>query len=467
MYPVVAIVGRPNVGKSSLFNLLIGERKAITAREAGTTRDRIYGKAYIGGSPSTTLRTFGGKSGGRSGRSGRIETGQPCMLVDTGGIEMEKGEVLEGKMKQQAQTAITEADVILFLVDSREEITGADHEAADIIRKSGRPVVLIASKCDSGLSETSELASLGFGLPIEVSVFHKTGLDELEEKLLEEMGEIGGMGETRGAEGSDDMIKIAFVGKPNVGKSSLLNAFFNDEKVIVSEIAGTTRDATDFELDFKDNKFLLIDTAGIRKRGSVEVGIEKFSVARSLQALDKADVAVLLLDAREGITRQDMHIADYILKSKTGLIIAINKTDLLDKGEEPRDEWLDNLQYKFDFTPWAAAVFISAVNKKNIEQLLDIAVQIKEERGKRVPTRELNLFLQESMIKHAPTGAGRSIPKALYFTQVDIHPPHFVLFVNNKECFHFSYFRYLENRLREKYGFAGTPIKLEMKSKVS
>ena len=452
MYPVVAIVGRPNVGKSSLFNLLIRERKAITAKEAGTTRDRIYAKAYIGG---------------RNERNERNErNGKPCMLIDTGGIEMEKGEVLEGRMRQQAETAITEADVILFLVDSREELTQPDYEAVEIIRKSGRPVVLIASKCDSGLSETSELAALGFGLPVEVSVFHKTGLCELEDRLLGEMSGISGMDkEDEKVEEDEDMIKIAFVGRPNVGKSSLLNAFFDDDKVIVSEIAGTTRDAADFELDFKDDKFLLIDTAGIRRRGAVEVGIEKFSVARSLQALDKADVAVLLLDARDGVTRQDMHIADYILKSKTGLIIAINKTDLLDKGEEPRDEWLDDLHYKFDFTPWAAAVFISAVNKKNIEQLLNIAVQIKEERGKRIPTRELNLFLQECMIRHAPTGAGKSIPKALYFTQVDIHPPHFVLFVNNRERFHFSYYRYLENRVRERYGFAGTPIRLEMKSK--
>jgi GTP-binding protein len=446
MYPVVAIVGRPNVGKSTLFNLLIGERKAITAKEAGTTRDRIYAKGYIGES--------------------RASKGQPCMLVDTGGIEMEKGEVLEGKMRSQAQTAIAEADVILLLVDSREELTQADYEAVEIIRKSSTPVILIASKCDSGLSDTSEFASLGFGMPVEVSTFHKTGLDELEKQLLGKFGELGFKEtEEEGVEGEDEMIKIAFVGRPNVGKSSLLNAYFDDEKVIVSEIAGTTRDAADFELDFKDDRFLLIDTAGIRRRGAVEVGIEKFSVARSLQALDKADIAVLLLDAREGITRQDMHIADYILKSKTGLIIAINKTDLLDKGEEPRDEWLSNLHYKFDFTPWAAAVFISAVNKKNIEQLLEIAVKIKEERGKRIPTRELNLFLQECMIKHAPTGASRSIPKALYFTQVDIHPPHFVLFVNNKEWFHFSYYRYVENQLRKRYGFEGTPVRLEMKSK--
>lgn len=453
MYPVVAVVGKPNVGKSSLFNLLIGERKAITAKEAGTTRDRIYGKA-----------TIKGKKG--NGENKGIEL--PCILVDTGGIEMEKGEVLEGKMRKQAETAIHEADVILFLVDSREELTAPDYEAADIIRKSGKPVILAASKCDSGLADTSEFASLGFGMPLEISTFHKTGIDELNNQMLEafESGGFGGSRESgRLEEQENNVIKIAFVGRPNVGKSSLLNAFFDDEKVIVSEIPGTTRDAADFELDYNDQKFVLIDTAGIRRRGAVEKGIEDFSVARSLQALDTADVAVLLLDAREGITKQDMHIADYVLKSKTGLIIAVNKTDLLDKGEEPRDEWLKNLQYQFDFTPWAAAVFISAKNKKNIEKILDLACEIKKERGKRIPTRELNLFLQEIMLKHRPTGSGSKKPKTLYFTQVDVHPPHFVLFVNNEEWFHFSYYRYLENRLREKYGFSGTPIRLELKGR--
>jgi GTP-binding protein len=264
---------------------------------------------------------------------------------------------------------------------------------------------------------------------------------------------------------SGERIHIAFVGRPNVGKSSLVNAFFGEEKVIVSDVPGTTRDATDIDFTFEDNAFTLIDTAGIRRRGSVEVGIEKFSVARSLQALDRADVAVLLLDASEGITRQDMHVADYVLKSGTGLIIAVNKIDLMEKGEDPREEWKRQLAHRFDFTPWAGIAFVSAKNRRNIDDILKQAKVIFQERTKRITTGELNHFLGHMITQHAPTGNAAGKPKAFYMTQVDVKPPHFVIFVNNKEKFHFSYARYLENRLREKYGFYGTTIRIDFRSK--
>ncbi len=449
MYPVIAIVGRPNTGKSTLFNFLTEERKAITAREAGTTRDRIYGKAVI-----------------RSSNTPDAEH-MTCTVVDTGGIEIMKTGIIEDKMREQAETAIREADIILFLVDSREEITAQDHEAAIIIRKSGKKILLVAGKSDSGLSDVTDFISLGFGIPISVSVFQKTGIRELHNAIFESCTALGFSSDVPEVttETETDMVKVAFVGRPNVGKSSLLNAYFDDEKVIVSEIPGTTRDAADYELNYKDAKFFLIDTAGIRRRGAIETGIEKFSVARSLQALDRADVAVLLLDAREGITRQDMHVADYILKRKVGLIIAVNKIDLVKSEENYQNEWRSKLKYQFDFTPWAAVVFISAKDKKNIEIILDLAIDIKKERGRRIPTRELNLFLQDCMMKHQPTGSSVGIPKALYFTQVDTNPPHFVLFVNKEERFHFSYYRFLENQLRERYGFLGTPIRLELKGK--
>lgn len=437
MYPVVAIVGRPNVGKSTLFNRMIGERKAITAKEAGTTRDRVYGK---------------------------VDAEIPYMLVDTGGIELNKEGLLEGKMVQQAQTAIAEADVILFLLDSREPLIADDYDAADIIRKSGSNVVLVASKCDSGSSEPSEFLELGFGMPLEVSSVHNMGIAEMEEELQKHFKKLGFKKEKE-PEHDDEHVSIAFVGRPNVGKSSLINAFFNEEKVIVSDIPGTTRDTTDTELIYEDQKYLLMDTAGIRKRGAREVGIEKFSVARSLQALDRADVAVLLLDASEGITRQDLHVVDYVLKSGTGLIIAVNKCDLMEKGEEPQDAWRATLHRKFAFTPWASVVFISAKTTKNVHKILDIAVDINKERAKRIPTRQLNIFYEKLMFGRPPGGSKTGRAKAFYITQVDVHPPHFILFVNNEEWFHFSYHRFLENRLREEYGFVGTPVRIEMKSK--
>lgn len=451
MTPIVAIIGRPNTGKSTLFNYLTGEKKAITAREAGTTRDRIFGRVNF------------------ESDEGVIHS----MLVDTGGIELTKDGLIETQMLLQAKTAIHDAHLIIFLVNSREELTQSDYDASQIVRKSGVPVILVASKCDSHLTETGHLTELGFGVPVNISCFHGIGIDELETEIFNKLkkkfppvphpeepeeklsGEVS------------DTIKIAFVGRPNVGKSSLLNAFFDEEKVIVSEIPGTTRDATDFEFVYDEQKFVLIDTAGIRKSGRIEVGLEKFSVARSLGAIEKADIAVLLIDAVEGITHQDMHIADYVLQNKTGMIIAVNKSDLMEKGEEIRNEWISKLRYKFDFTPWASVVFISAKNKKNINNILDIARNVFDQRQKRIPTSELNNFLRDINIQHPPSGTGSGKPKAFYFTQVGINPPHFILFVNKEENFHFSYYRYLENRMREKYGFEGTPIKIQVRSKLS
>ncbi|HEC21081.1 MAG TPA: ribosome biogenesis GTPase Der, partial [Candidatus Peregrinibacteria bacterium] len=254
-------------------------------------------------------------------------------------------------------------------------------------------------------------------------------------------------------------------GRPNVGKSSLVNALIDKEKLIVSDIPGTTRDATSIEITYNDDKFLLIDTAGIRRRGKIRKKLEKFSVVRSLQATEQADVSVLLLNAEEGITKQDLHVADYILKNHGGLILALNKSDLLDKGEEVRDRILATVKRKFVFVPWAAAVFISAKNKKNVENILQIAAEIKAERNKRIETGKLNRFIIKTTLKHPPTTPSRILPKILYLTQVDVNPPHFIFFVNNEESFHFSYLRYLENQIRKEFGFWGTAIRMEMRGR--
>lgn len=437
MKPLIAIVGRPNVGKSTLFNRLIGKRLAVIATEAGTTRDRIYQNMTIIDDYDVTL-------------------------VDTGGLEYGKKESIEADIQSQAELAIQEANVIYFVLDATEPLTVDDYAAADILRKSKKKSILIANKCDSQEAEDRlvELYKLGFGKPLEVSAIHNSGISELLYITSKSLTELGFKKELKeDDEEESDEIKICFLGKPNVGKSSLVNALLGQNRVIVSDIPGTTRDATHTHITYEDTKFSLIDTAGLRKRGKIEVGIEKFSSLRCFHALDQSDIALLIIDFGEKLSKQDMHIAEFILEAKKGVIIVINKIDLAE-DESQRDRYISMIQRKFVFLPWAPLVVVSALKRKNIRKIFDLSKKIMEERTRRIPTGRLNSFIKKITYKHIPSGTKRIKPKILYVTQSGINPPEFVLFVNNALSFHFSYRRYVENELRKEFGFDGTAVKI-------
>lgn len=440
--PIVAIVGRPNVGKSTLFNRFIGKRYAIIAEEAGTTRDRIIHKCDING----------------------FET----LLVDTGGLESYKQENIEEDIQTQAKVAIQDADLILFVIDSINELTTNDYTAADILRKTDKPVILVANKCDNPNLEdqTYNIYELGFGEPVKVSAIHKVGLEELNSRIEKSLKKLK-FKKRRGTKQEPSSTSISIIGKPNAGKSSLVNALLGAEKIIVSDIAGTTRDSIDTDIQYNENTYNLIDTAGLRRRGKIERGIEKFSTLRALNAIERSEVVVLLIDGNKGVTKQDCHIAQYALEQEKGLIITVNKIDIIEKGEEVRDRIIRNLRKRFVFVPWAPVVFVSAKNKTNIYKILEIADEIMQERTKRIPTPELNSFLQKATYKHMPASTKISKPKFFYASQVDICPPKFVLFFRNPQNLHFSYPRYLENQIREEYGFTGTSINLTFKNKSS
>jgi len=438
--PTIAIVGRPNVGKSTLFNRLIGKRHAVIAEEAGTTRDRITHKFDCN----------------------EIST----LLVDTGGLEHEDKENIEADIQSQAKVAINDADLILFIVDISSELTVDDFAAADILRKSEKPVLLIANKADNPSIEENiyNFYELGFGDPIKISAIHKIGMEELANKSSKILDELGFKKEEDKHE-DDGKINIGIIGKPNAGKSSLVNALTGSEKVIVSEIPGTTRDTTDTEISYNDDVFNLLDTAGLKRPGRTKRGIEKFSALRSLKAIERSDVVVLLIDGDEGVTSQDCHIAEKVLTEQKGLIIAVNKIDLFEKSEEEKTKILRKLQRRFIFVPWAPIIFISAKNKKNTYEVLKLAKKITKERTKRIATAEFNSFMQKITQKHLPASTKLKKPKFMYASQVDINPPRFLMFFKNSPNLHFSYPRYIENQIRKEYGFNGTAIDIFFKHK--
>ena len=438
----IAIVGRPNVGKSSLFNRLIGKRQAIIAREAGTTRDRI---AQIWEC-----------------------NGYETLLVDTGGLEYGKQEDIESDVQSQANLAIQEADLILFVIDTIQELTVDDFTAANILRKSEKPVIIVANKSDTPAIETKiyNLYELGFGDPVSFSAIHKIGAEELKHRIETELKTLK-FKKIRKKEKPSDKISICILGKPNAGKSTLINSIIGENKIIVSDIPGTTRDAIDTKLKYKENEFLLIDTAGLKKRGQIKGGIEKFSSLRCISAIERSEIAVLLIDGKKGITTQDTHIAELVLQQEKGLIFAINKIDLLEKGEEERSRIIAKLKRRFAFVPWAPIIFVSAKNKKNTFEILEQAKIISKERKKRVSTSLINTFLQKITQKHLPTSVkGKKKPKFFYGNQVNINPPKFVLFFKNSQNLHFSYPRYLENEIRKEFGFSGTAIELKIKTNI-
>lgn len=439
--PIIAIVGRPNVGKSSLFNRIIGKRYAIESEIAGTTRDRIYYHTGFGEIPT--------------------------VLVDTGGLEYGKKENIEGDIQAQVQLAIQDADLIYFVVDAKEGLTVSDYEAANLLRKSKKPVIFIANKIDvKGASENlMEYGKLGFGEPIGISAYHKIGTDTLVEATEEKLTKLG-YHKPEKVEEKPKTTNICFLGRPNVGKSSLVNALLGKPKIIVSEIAGTTRDSTDTEITWNEKQFNLIDTAGLRKRGKIEPGLEKFSTLRSLEAIERADIVCLIMDFAQGIRKQDQHIASYIIEAGKGLMLIINKTDLMEDREREEQRMINILRSRFDFLPWAPVLFVSALKKTNIEKMLELSEQIQVERFHHIDSDELDGFMKETVMKSLPPVEGDILPRFFSLEQTDINPPTFTFQVNNRNAIHFSYRRYLENSIRKRWAFNGTVIKLVYKDKL-
>lgn len=426
---VVAIVGRPNVGKSTIFNRLVGERISIVEDIPGVTRDRVYSSAEW--------------------------LNHEFNLIDTGGIEI-GDEPLLVQMRQQAEIAIDEADVIIFLVNGKEGITGADEEVAKLLFKSNKPIVLGVNKIDNPeMRETIyEYYSLGFGEPFPISGSHGLGLGDLLDKVISYFPEPVPDDE------DDETIYFSLIGRPNVGKSSLVNALLNEQRVIVSDIAGTTRDAIDTHLHKDGQDFVIIDTAGMRKRGKVYETTEKYSVLRALKAIERSDVVLVLIDAETGIIEQDKRIAGYAHEAGRAVIIVVNKWDTVDSNEKAMKEFEDKIRAHFLFLDYAPIVFLSAKTKKRLHTLIPAVKMVSENHAKRIQTNILNDVIMDALAMNpTPTMKGRRL-KILYATQVSVKPPAFAIFVNDPELMHFSYERFLENKIREAFGYVGTPIKI-------
>jgi GTP-binding protein len=459
MKPLVAIVGRPNVGKSTFFNRMIGERVAIVEDLPGTTRDRLYGDADWNGREFTLIDT-GGLELGNDIPVGQVGlTGQP-------------GDLMKHVMAQ-AQLAIEEADVIVFLVDTRSGITAADEEVAELLRLTRKAVVLGANKADNAerRMDAVEFYQLGLGEPIVISSLQGVGTGDILDRIVEELPPEA----EASVDEEDERPHIAIVGRPNVGKSSLLNAILGSQRSIVSDVPGTTRDAIDTEVDFANRKLVLIDTAGIRRRGRVGPGVEKYSVLRSTRAIERSDVAVLVIDASEGLAAQDTHIAGAIHDQTKGVVVLVNKWDLAQaqrraerEGEfpDPNDEIDSAESYRrilmegLKFIPYAPIIFASAKTGYHMQSLLETVLSIADMRFLRVPTSRLNEVVQSAIRHHNPSVFRNKVLKIYYATQSQVNPPTFVFFVNDPDALHFSYERYMENQLRAAFGFKGTGIRL-------
>jgi len=452
--PVVALVGRPNVGKSTLFNRLAGERLSVVDEVPGTTRDRLMAEAEWSGVLFHVVDT-GGIDPTQAG-PGRSQ--QPLSIGSAEFIE---------EIRAQAEVAIQEADAVLFITEVEGGVTPADREVAQILRRSQKdvdgktrpPVLLVVNKCDSEprRMQALEFYELGLGEPYPISALHGTGTGDLLDALIATFVEETTEGE------DDESIKIAIVGKPNVGKSSLLNQLLGEERAIVSPIAGTTRDAIDTYLTFDGIPVTLIDTAGIRRRGHITPGVEKFSVLRSLQAIERADVSLLVVDATSGLTAQDAHIAGFILEAWKSTVVVVNKWDAIQKDNYTVDTYTRQVRHELNFMDYVPVLFISAQTGQRVNQVLPMAVRVQEERLVRLSTSQINRILQDAQRQQpAPAHAGRQL-KLYYGTQVRSDPPTFLLFVNDPKLAHFSYLRFLENKIRESYHYLGTPIRLVLR----
>ncbi|NLB53654.1 MAG: ribosome biogenesis GTPase Der [Syntrophomonadaceae bacterium] len=435
--PIVAIVGRPNVGKSTLFNRLVGARKAIVEDIAGVTRDRLYDVSDW--------------------------VGREFIVIDTGGIRFDEGDIFTREIKWQAELAIEEADVLLFVVDSKEGITHEDQQVANLLRRSGKPVVLAANKVEDFSKQLDyyEFYQLGLGDPIPVSAMHGLNTNDLLDAVVEKFGPPEQFQE------DPDAIKIAIVGRPNVGKSSLVNSLLGESRVIVSDVPGTTRDAIDTPFQYQGNKYILIDTAGVRKKSRVKEPTEKYSIIRTLKSVERADVALILIDAVIGVTEQDQRIAGYVHEQFKPNIIVVNKWDLIEKDGHTMNEFDKDIRQELKFLAYSPIMYISALTKKRIFKVIELVDFVAEQNSRRIGTSELNQVLNDAMMVNPLPGGGSKKIKIVYSTQVATAPPTFVLFANYPEEVHFSYLRYLENVLRKNFGFEGTPIKLIVRQKTS
>jgi GTP-binding protein len=431
--PIVAIIGRANVGKSTLLNRLAGKPIAIVADLPGTTRDRIFAAVSWEGVEFT--------------------------LVDTGGLEVRPQSSIARGVKAQVEAAVTESDVVIFLVDARDGLLPADLEIAQMLRSSSKPILLVANKADNPRLETeaAEFYQLGWGEPLAISAYHGRGTAELLDRVVSRLP-TPEVVETRA-----EVMKLAIVGRPNVGKSTLLNAFLGEERAIVDEAPGTTHDATNTPLDFSGQNVLLIDTAGIRRRGRWGAGVEWYSVIRALRAIDEADVALLVLDATELLTAQDKHIAGYIREAAKGIVLVVNKWDLAESKSVP--EYNKYIRSQLRFMSYAPVVYISAKFGPGVDQVMPQAFGVYQERLKRLPAASVNDVVQQAVLAHNLPRKGSRQLKIFHATQTEVNPPTFVFSVNDARLIHFSYQRYLENKLREAYGFGGTPLRLIFKAR--
>ncbi|MBN1692423.1 MAG: ribosome biogenesis GTPase Der [Dehalococcoidales bacterium] len=432
--PIVAIVGRPNTGKSTLLNRIVKRPAAITEDLPGTTRDRNTAEVAWMGAEFT--------------------------LIDTGGLEIKPNSSISRGVKAQVESAISHADVIVCVVDAINGVMPADMEIADVLRRSGKPVLVAANKADNQKREMEalEFHQLGLGDPLAVSAHHGRGITELLDKIVSLLPAQEAITKVK-----DESIKIAIVGRPNVGKSMLLNALTGEERVIVDEMPGTTRDAVDTVFDFKGQNVVIIDTAGIRRRGKVKAGVERYSVLRTFRAIDRADIVLLVLDATELVTSQDTHIAGYIQEAARGIIIIVNKWDLVENKNLA--EWNKAIKESFRFASYAPILYTSAKTGQGVEKIMPQVSQIYRERLKRLPTAAVNDVVQQAVAAHnRPTSHGKQL-KIFYTTQAEANPPTFVFFTNDARMVHFSYRRFLENRLREAFGFTGTPLRMKFKTR--
>ena len=434
--PVIAIVGRPNVGKSTLFNKLIGKRLSIVDDTPGVTRDRIYGDCEW--------------------------LGHQMLLIDTGGIEPYSDDIILSQMRRQAQLAIDSADVIVFVTDVRTGVVATDEEVATMLIKSNKPIILCVNKSDSlgePPAEFYEFYNLGLGDPIQVSAAHGHGTGDLLDKILEYLPD------DAGTEDESETVKVAVIGKPNAGKSSLINKIAGEERVIVSNIAGTTRDATDTYIDNKFGSFMFIDTAGLRRKSKVEDQIEKYSVIRAQMAVERADVCVIMIDAVEGFTEQDSKVAGIAHELGKACIIAVNKWDLVEKDGQTMDKYRKKLMNDFSFMSYAPIIFISAKTGQRLDRLFELIKFVDTQNAMRISTGKLNDVLAGATARvQPPSDKGKRL-KIYYMTQASTRPPTFVCFVNNKDLFHYSYQRYLDNQIREVFGLEGTPTRFVVRER--
>jgi GTP-binding protein len=460
--PVVALVGRPNVGKSTLFNRLAGERLAVVDEVPGTTRDRLHTRADWAGVEFIVVDT-----GGIDPTGTKIGPGREPLSVGSKDFVRE--------IRAQAEIAIQDADAVLMLVDVENGITPADEEVAKIMRRNQKeingeffpPVLLVVNKCDNKArrEQAYEFYAMGLGEIYPISAQHGHGTGDLLDALISALKVTGQVDEVPEIDEDDDSVKIAIVGKPNAGKSSLLNKLIGQERAIVSPIPGTTRDAVDEYITYDGISITLIDTAGIRRRGKVTPGVEKYSVLRAMRAIERSDVALLVVDATTGITKQDAHIAGFILEAWKSVVVVVNKWDALEKDAYTMDEYTEHVRAALNFLDYVPILFISALTGQRVSTVLPTALQVQEERLARLTTGEINRVLQKAVSHHPPPSkAGRPL-KIFYGTQVRSDPPTFLVFVNDHKLVHFTYKRFLENRFRMAYGFLGTPIRLVFKSR--